>query len=397
MWIDWLEGFSGFGFWQIVIYTIVVTQITVAAVTIYLHRYGAHRSLELHPIVSHFFRFWLWLTTGMVTREWVAIHRKHHALCETEDDPHSPQVLSLRKVLLQGTELYRSAATKENVERYGAGLPDDWIERRLYTGRSTWGITLMMVINLSLFGVGGLTVWALQMMWIPLWGAGVINGVGHYFGYRNYECPDAAVNIVPWGVFIGGEELHNNHHTYPNSAKFSRKWWEFDIGWFHVYILRALGLAKVHSTGPVAHRDQNKEEIDADTAQGVMNDRFRVMDKFRKYVIKPMAVQEYANSAASRRETFKNAHTLLAREDSLHTEQDRNRIQDIINSSDSLGVVYRLQQNLKALWVKRSQNKEELLQAFKAWIEEAERTNIQRVLEFVEDLKSYSLPQVSSG
>jgi len=229
--------------WGYIVLILTLTQITVLGVTIYLHRCQAHRALELHPIVSHFFRFWLWLTTGMVTKEWTAIHRKHHAKVETKDDPHSPVALTIKKVFFEGAELYRKEAkNKETMERYGEGTPDDWIEKNLYSRHSALGISLMLVIDLVLFGAMGLTVWALQMAWIPLFAAGVVNGIGHYWGYRNFECKDASRNIIPFGLFIGGEELHNNHHAFATSAKFSSKWWEWDTGWFLIRALQLFGL-----------------------------------------------------------------------------------------------------------------------------------------------------------
>ena len=234
-----------------IVITLILTHITIAAVTIFLHRHQTHRALDLHPIASHFFRFWLWITTGMKTKTWKAVHYKHHQKCETIDDPHSPQVLGIRKVLFEGAELYRKAETEEMLDQYGHGTPDDWLERNLYTRYSGLGIRLMLIIDLALFGVIGATVWAVQMMWIPFLAAGVINGIGHYrWGYRNFDRrygkhSDYSINIVPLGILIGGEELHNNHHEYPRSAKFSYKKMEFDIGWMYIRILETLHLARV--------------------------------------------------------------------------------------------------------------------------------------------------------
>ena len=239
------NGLIDLPWWGYIVYTLIVTHITIAGVTIYLHRHSAHRALELHPVISHFFRFWLWLTTGMVTKQWTAIHRKHHAKCETPEDPHSPQILGLKKVLWQGAELYRAEAKNdETMKRYGAGTPDDWMEHHVYS-HSVIGVSILMIINLVLFGPIGLTIWAVQMAWIPFWAAGVVNGVAHYYGYRNFTCPDASTNLVPWGILIGGEELHNNHHGNGASAKFSQRWFEFDIGWQYIKILKFLRLAKV--------------------------------------------------------------------------------------------------------------------------------------------------------
>jgi stearoyl-CoA desaturase (delta-9 desaturase) len=245
--------------WQIVIYTLVMTHITIAAVTIYLHRAQAHRALELHAIPSHFFRFWLWMTTGMVTKQWAAIHRKHHAKCETEEDPHSPITRGISKVLLEGAELYRAESKNaQTMEKYGHGTPDDWLEHKLYSKYSALGISMMLIIDLALFGILGLSVWAVQMLWIPITAAGIINGIGHYWGYRNYDCNDAATNVFPLGILIGGEELHNNHHTFGTSAKLSSKWYEFDIGWMYIRILESCGLAKVKKIAPAPKFNRQK-------------------------------------------------------------------------------------------------------------------------------------------
>ena len=250
--LNWLiHGMLDLSAWQILLATLVLTHITIASVTIYLHRYSAHRALDLHPLPAHFFRLWLWLTTGQVTKEWTAIHRKHHAKCEQAEDPHSPHVHGIKTVLLSGAELYRKESkNKETLERYGHGTPDDWIERNIYSRFSWQGVAIMLIIDVALFGVLGLTLWAVQMMWIPVTAAGIINGAGHFWGYRNFEAPDASTNLVPWGIIIGGEELHNNHHTYPTSAKLSVKPYEFDLGWAYIRILQALGLASVKKTPP---------------------------------------------------------------------------------------------------------------------------------------------------
>jgi stearoyl-CoA desaturase (delta-9 desaturase) len=249
---DWYNGLWNAPVGVMVVYTLVLTHITIVSVTVYLHRYSAHRALELHPALQHFFRFWLWLTTGMLTKQWTAIHRKHHATCETPDDPHSPQVHGLTTVLFKGAELYGIEAHKPGtLERFGRGTPDDWMERNVYQRYKRYGIALMAVIDVLLFGALGLTVWAVQMLWIPFLAAGVVNGLGHYAGYRNFETPDASTNLLPWGLLIGGEELHNNHHAYPSSAKLSVKWWEFDLGWFWIRLFSLLGLAKPLRIGPL--------------------------------------------------------------------------------------------------------------------------------------------------
>ncbi|HAF87449.1 MAG TPA: acyl-CoA desaturase, partial [Legionellales bacterium] len=291
-----LFGLLNLSFWGYVLALVILCQITIAGVTLYLHRAQTHRALDLHPIVSHFFRFWLWLTTGMVTAEWVAIHRKHHATTDKTGDPHSPKVLGIKKVFWQGAELYKAAAKdKAMVQKYAHGTPNDWLERHLYTPHSALGIVLMLIIDLVLFGVPGLTIWALQMIWIPFHAAGVINGLGHHWGYRNYECLDAATNLIPWGFWIGGEELHNNHHTFASSAKFSVKWWEFDIGWFYIRCLAFLGLAKVKKLPPKLVMDKNKLNIDLDTVKAVVANRFQVTAFYYKQVIRPTLKLERQN------------------------------------------------------------------------------------------------------
>jgi stearoyl-CoA desaturase (delta-9 desaturase) len=282
--INWLaNGLVTTTWWQVVIAALLMTHVTIAAVTIFLHRAQAHRALELHALPAHFFRFWLWLTTGMVTKEWVAIHRKHHAKCETEEDPHSPQTRGIKAVLLTGSEMYRlEAKNTETLAKYGHGTPDDWIERNLYTRYSWQGVGVMLLIDLMLFGAIGAAVWALQMAWIPITAAGVINGIGHWWGYRNFEAPDASTNISPWGIIIGGEELHNNHHTYPTSAKLSVKPYEFDIGWAYIRGLEMLGLARVRKTPPMLKLGSVKPVADDKTLEAIIANRYEVMAKYAR-------------------------------------------------------------------------------------------------------------------
>ena len=281
--MQWLaNGYLDWAWWQIVIFTLVMTHITIASVTIFLHRCQAHRALDLHLLPSHFFRFWLWLTTGMVTKEWASVHRKHHAKCESVDDPHSPQILGIDTVLLRGAELYKIEATKqETLDKFGHGTPDDWMERNIYSKFSWQGVGLMLIIDVFLFGGIGATVWAVQMLWIPITAAGVINGIGHFWGYRNYDCEDASTNIVPWGILIGGEELHNNHHTYATSAKLSNKWYEFDIGWMYICVLSYLGMAKVKKVPPKPVLSEVRP-ADDQTLEAVITNRYEIMARYSK-------------------------------------------------------------------------------------------------------------------
>ncbi|MEQ8485413.1 MAG: fatty acid desaturase [Pseudomonadales bacterium] len=375
--------------------TLILTHITIVAVTVYLHRHSAHRAVELHPVLKHFFRFWLWMTTGMNTKEWTAIHRKHHATCETAEDPHSPQVQGIRKIFWQGAEVYRAAAVPETLERYGAGCPDDWMERNVYSRFTVLGVSLMLIINVALFGALGLTVWAVQMMWIPVTAAGVINGIGHYWGYRNFECHDAARNIVPWGIVIGGEELHNNHHTYPNSAKLSQKPWEFDIGWMYIRIFEMLGLAKARSTGPVVAQVPGKSTLDTDTAWAVLNDRFRVMAKYSKTVVGPLVEQELTRAGNVRRSVVRATRRILCRDDSLVDDQGKHQINEILDASPRLQTIYEFKQRLQGVWAKRSAGAEELLSELKQWCVDAEATGIQALKDFVEEIRSYSMPKLA--
>ncbi|MDE0659205.1 MAG: fatty acid desaturase [Gammaproteobacteria bacterium] len=390
--LDWWYGLVGLSIPTLVIYTLIVTHLTIMSVTLYLHRHSAHRALDLHPALAWCFRAWLWLTTGMSTKQWTAIHRKHHALVETKDDPHSPQVHGLKEIFWKGTEYYRASATDETLEKYGKGTPDDWWERHIFTAHSYWGIGSMMVADLVLFGSLGVVVWAIQMLWIPVLAAGVINGVGHAVGYRNFETPDASTNIVPWAILIGGEELHNNHHTYPNSAKFSVKPWEFDMGWFWIRLFSVFGLAKPRSTGPVVARQDDKVHIDMDTVWGALNDRFRVMSRYAEMVVAPLAKLEVRRAEGATRRLFRRAKNILCREEMLVGERDRHDIKAILESSPILRTLYEKRLELNAVWAKRGGSRDDLLKAFRDWCVAAENTGIQALRDFVTELKSYTVP-----
>ena len=394
---DWWYGIVGLNPWVAILYTLVVTHVTIVSVTVYLHRFSAHRALELHSSLQHFFRFWLWLTTGMVTVEWTAIHRKHHATTETEEDPHSPRIHGLRAILFRGTEFYRAGATADTIDRYGKGTPEDWLERNVYSRFLFTGIVIVAVADIVLFGSIGIVVFGVQMLWIPFFAAGVINGVGHFWGYRNFECPDAATNIVPWGILIGGEELHNNHHTYPNSAKLSVRPWEFDLGWFWIRCFQSFGLAKPLYTGPVVERVNGKNQIDMDTTWGVLNDRFEVMARYAEEVVGPLVEEEYRRADRATRQMLKRAKSILCREEMLIKEVERQRIACIVDNIPVLATIYEMRVELQAVWSKRGGNSEELLIAFREWCSTAEATGIQAVREFVEELKSYSVPRLAAA
>lgn len=387
-----LFGYLNLSFWGYVIAGIILTQITIASVTLYLHRYQTHRALTLHPIISHFFRLWLWLTTGMVTADWVAIHRKHHATTDVEGDPHSPVVLGIKKVFWEGAELYRTARKdKEMVAKYSHGTPKDWVEKNIYSRHSTKGILIMFLMDLFFFGIPGITIWAIQMMWIPVFAAGVVNGIGHYWGYRNFECKDAATNIIPWGFWIGGEELHNNHHTFASSAKFSVKWWEFDIGWMYIRILSFFGLAKVKKLPPKLALDAGKLNVDLDTVKAVIANRFLVMSNYYKNVTRPILKQEKYNAADNKeiKKLFARAGSLLRREDSLLTSKAKTRLHTLLEAREQLRVVYAYKQSLQNVWMKTAASQKDLIEALQQWCRQAEESGLEVLRQFAQQLKGY--------
>ncbi|TNC80312.1 MAG: acyl-CoA desaturase [Oleiphilus sp.] len=389
----WINGILDLSVGYKVLAVLLMTQITILSVTLYLHRHSAHNSLDLHPVLKHFFRFWLWLTTAQNTKEWTAIHRKHHAKCETEDDPHSPVVKGLKTVLWQGAELYRNEAENtETLNRYGQRTPEDWIERNLYSRFRMSGIAIMAVIDLLFFGLAGITIWAIQMLWIPLFAAGVINGLGHAWGYRNFECKDAATNISPWGVFIGGEELHNNHHTYPNSAKLSVKPWEFDIGWFWIRVFSTLGLAKARHVAPIAVKDSNKQELDMESIKAIIHHRFHVLSEYHQNVMLPVIKEQKAKMQLQERRQFKRARKLLTREPRLVKSCESNRIALMLEQNAMIKTIYEKSHELQEIWKNHPGSRiPEKLNAMMEWCREAEQSGIAALEDFAAQLKSYSL------
>ena len=374
----------------IVAYTLVATHITIIAVTVYLHRHQAHRALSLHPIASHFFRLWLWLTTGMVTREWVAIHRKHHAFCEREGDPHSPRLVGLRTVLLRGTELYRTASRdKPAIDRYAAGCPDDWIERNLYS-RWTWqGVGVLLILDVALFGVIGLSVWGIQMLWIPMLAAGVINGAGHAIGYRNFDCAEAATNIVPIGLLIGGEELHNNHHTFASSAKMSVKWYEFDAGWMYIRLLQALGLAKARPV-PVAPRIRYRHtEVDDHTLRAVLANRARVMAALSQRLA-PVWNRELRTMSLPAGISRRMALRLLARDPGYLNADEQSKLGMLLGASERLRHVQTMREQLAALWQRSLATEDQLREALSGWCARATRAMCPQLRSFARELRAYA-------
>src|SRR5690606_21609914 len=387
-------GLAQATWWQIVLYTLALTHVTIVSVTIFLHRSQAHRGLDLHPAVMHFFRFWLWLTTGMVTKEWVAIHRKHHAKCEKEGDPHSPMLFGVWKVLFRGAELYRlESNNKETMAKFGHGTPDDWLERNLYSKHSLMGVLIMLGIDVALFGAIGLTVWAVQMAWIPFWAAGVVNGIGHYWGYRNYNSPDTSTNVFPWGIIIGGEELHNNHHAHGTSAKFSAKWYEFDIGWCYISVLKFFGLAKVKKVAPKLKLESSVKAIDLRTLQGVITHRYEVMARYAD-IVKTAAREELAKlkpaqdgAAASR--LLRVRRWLHRNEEVLQPEQ-RAEVDRAIAQHHSLSTLVQMRRELGRLWESSSASSEQLLHDLQAWCQRAQQSGIAGLEQFALRLSRYA-------
>ncbi|WP_238455923.1 DesA family fatty acid desaturase [Azohydromonas lata] len=393
--LQWLAyGLTKASWWQVLVYTLVVTHFTILSVTIFLHRSQAHRALDLHPLPAHFFRFWLWMTTGMVTKQWVAIHRKHHAKCETEEDPHSPQTRGIKTVLLQGAELYRAEAkVQETLKKYGHNTPDDWIERNVYTRHSALGISLMLIINVALFGALGLSVWAIQMLWIPINAAGIINGIGHYWGYRNFEAPDASTNVSPWGLVIGGEELHNNHHTYPTSAKFSIKPFEFDIGWGYIRALEMLGLAKVRKTAPQMKLGAVKAVADGKTLEAIIANRYEVMARYGKELKRACATELDHLKAQGAQNTAKWAELRLAKR-WLHRDEDKipsavkPQMERAISASPALAQLVAMREELRQLWTRTNVSAEQLVLDLQAWCRRAEDSGIAALQDFSRKLRA---------
>ncbi|MDO8651779.1 MAG: acyl-CoA desaturase [Undibacterium sp.] len=392
--IDFLSnGITRASAWQVFAFTMVVTHITIASVTIFLHRCQAHRALELHAFPSHFFRLWLWLTTGQVTKEWAAIHRKHHAKCETEEDPHSPVTRGIKKVLFEGAELYRAESKNlETIQKYGHGTPDDWIERNLYTRFSWQGIVLMLIVDLLLFGVIGVTVWAVQMLWIPVTAAGIINGIGHYWGYRNYDCVDASTNIFPLGILIGGEELHNNHHTFGTSAKLSSKWYEFDIGWLYIRCMEIIGLAKVRKVAPEPKFVEMKAVIDMDTLQAVITNRYDVMAKYTKSLRRAWRdeVTQLREKSQFEDGFLKSAKKLLQREPSKLEAPQKQQLSELLAHSSALKTMHDMRVELSSIWERSTINREQLVFQLQDWCIRAEASGIQTLHDFSRRLRSYA-------
>jgi stearoyl-CoA desaturase (delta-9 desaturase) len=392
-------GFLAFGvfdlpWWGYVLVALGFTHITICAVTLFLHRAQAHRAMELHAIPSHFFRLWLWMTTGMVTREWVAVHRKHHAKCETAEDPHSPMIYGINRVLFGGVLLYvKEKKNRETIERYGTGTPDDWLERNVYSRFMIHGIVTMGLINVVLFGfIPGLLILGTQIIWIPFWAAGVINGVGHYYGYRNQHTPDTSTNIVPIGILIGGEELHNNHHAHATSAKFSSKWYEFDIGWGYIQILQALGLCKVKHVAPVPRIADPKASVDVGVLEAVIRNRYDVLAHYAVSLKQAMAeeLQRLRKSAPLEAERLDSLKSSLRRDEALLSQAEREELAVALAPSPTLQKLVAMRRELTDLWSRSMASKEQLVAQLQDWCQRAEQSGIVPLARFSERLRSYA-------
>jgi stearoyl-CoA desaturase (delta-9 desaturase) len=390
------HGLLQAGWVSLALYLLVATQLTIFSVTLYLHRSMAHRGVDFHPLVAHMFRFWTWLTTSMITKEWVAIHRKHHAKCETEEDPHSPVQKGIGNVFWRGVELYREArGQREDIEKYGKGCPDDWIERHLYTPHATMGPTLLLFISFALFGFAGVAIWAIQMLWIPFWAAGVVNGLGHWWGYRNFVTDDTATNLTPWGVWIGGEELHNNHHAFPSSAKFALRKWELDIGWTAIKACQALGLAKVLRVAPSLNVRPDIPAPDGDTLKALLAIRFQAMTDYQRDVLKPALREEARNAGAKLRSLLPRKLRKGLADDGRWLQPDaRQQLKSWVAQRPRILALVEHRARLAAVLEARSQNAADTLHHLQAWCHEAEASGIRALQEFSARLKGYSLQSV---
>jgi len=380
--------------WGTALAALALTHVTIASVTIFLHRHQAHRALELHPAASHFFRFWLWLTTGMVTREWAAVHRKHHAKCETPEDPHSPQVHGLNRVLWGGVLFYmREARQAETLERYGHGTPDDWLERRLYSKHKILGIVLMGLVDMALFGVvpGGLVL-LVQIAWIPFWAAGVVNGIGHYWGYRNWPARDASTNIFPVGILIGGEELHNNHHAFPASAKLSNRWFEFDIGWLYIRVLQAFGLARVKHVAPVPRLVAPKANVDLATVQAVIRCHYDVLSNYTRSLKKACVAElgRLRRMSPEAARALKAVKPWLGKDQALLGPSRCRQMVQALNASQALATMYAMRAELTALWSRSAATGDQLARQLQDWCQRAEASGIAPLADFSRRLRSYA-------
>jgi stearoyl-CoA desaturase (Delta-9 desaturase) len=384
---DLVYGLVDLPWWGYVLVTFTVIQIMFMAITLFLHREQSHGGLALHPALRHFFRFWLWFTSGTVTKEWVAVHRKHHSFSDQVGDPHSPVVFGLKKVVLEGYELYAEAASDPQLlDKYGRGTPDDWLERNVYTRFQKTGLVICGLISLALFGVFAIAMLGVQLIAQPFFAAGIINGVGHAIGYRSFEMPAAARNIVPWGLLVGGEELHNNHHAFPRSARFSMQPWEFDMGWMWIRIFRFFGLARVLKEAPAPRIEPKPRGLDADTLQALFTNRLHVLREYGRIVVAPVCRE------LARRDRGKlpaGAKRLLVRHPQMLGDEARRRLGEILEHHDVLRSVVEFRDGLQQLWNDTAANKTRALAQLREWCARAEASRIDALRQFALRLRSY--------
>ena len=387
-----INGLIDFTWLGYLVYTLVVTHISIVAITLYLHRGVCHSAIEIKPVLAHFFRFWLWLTTSMRTADWVAVHRKHHAKCETIDDPHSPAYYGIDTVLLRGADLYHEEKNNpETLEKYSQNCPTDWVEENIYTGKNNIGILLLFILNIILFGVVGIIIWAVQMAWTPIFAAGGINGAGHYWGYRNYDTSDDSTNMGPLGILIGGEELHNNHHAFPTAAKFSLKPWEFDIGWMYIKLFSLLGQVKVKRLAPKIVINKPSESLDSETGYALLKSKLTVITNYTKVVLGPLMKHESKNATGDLKRLLSQSKSSLVREPHRITNQETNSLDLIFNKCSRLKIAYDLKNKLFNILHSRNLKHDKFLDTINEWCEEAKSVGIESLADFSSSLKGYKV------
>jgi len=387
-----INGLIQLSWLEYVIYTLVVTHITIVAITLYLHRGVCHSAIEIRPLLAHFFRFWLWLTTSMRTADWVAIHRKHHAKVETADDPHSPAHHGITNVLLKGADLYhKEKANSETIEKYSQNCPNDWVEKHVYTGRNNLGILLLFITNIILFGVVGIIIWSIQMMWTPIFAAGGINGAGHYWGYRNFNTSDDSTNLGPVGIIIGGEELHNNHHAFPTAAKFSLKPWEFDIGWLYIKIFSVLGQIKVKRLAVKTIVSTQSDCLNSEIGYDLLKSKLTVITNYTSEVLKPIMKLEMKNAGNDVKKMLKKYRSTLSRQPHRISSNDITHLKRIFEECAMLETVYQLKNQLHDILYSRNIKQENFLQTLNEWCDEARSKGIDQLEIFSDSLKGYKV------
>jgi stearoyl-CoA desaturase (delta-9 desaturase) len=384
-----LYGAFRLPWWGYAAFTFAMVELMFLGVTLYLHRDQSHGGLVLHPVLRHFFRFWLWFCSGTVTREWVAVHRRHHTFADRPGDPHSPVVFGLKRVVLEGYELYIAAARDPKIlANYGRGTPDDWLERRLYSRFPKLGISLFVLLQLVAFGVPAITMLAVQLIAQPFFAAGIINGLGHRIGYRSFEMPTAATNIVPWGVLIGGEELHNNHHAFPSSPRFAVQWWEIDMGWLFICVFRAFGLARVGSLAPTPNIVRDRADINADTVRALFTNRMHVLRDYRRRVIRPvfreLTKQENASVHA------RGSAQLLVRHPKLLDERARQQLRELLDRYEVLRTVIEFRDRMQQLWDETSTSHGRALEQLRDLCTQAEGSSLLALRRFALTLRTYA-------